>query len=304
VTLGFVVFGGFLVSAICGYLAGLVGSTNSPISGVGILAVLLYASILAIVIPLHGGSPKTLIAFTLFSLSIVFAAATTSNDNLQDLKTGQLVGASPWAQQWALIVGVVAGALTIPPVLDLLTRAYGFAGQAAGPISATATPLAAPQAVLISALAQGVLGESLDWHMLGVGAGIGVAIIALDEFLGARKWIRLPPLGVCIGIYLPMAASLPVVLGALISQWFKMRARKTADPEATEQYGVLVASGLIVGESLFGVALAGLIVASGNEAPLALVGGNFPFAPLIGLAVFAALIVVLYRQMLRRRLPA
>lgn len=303
-TLGFVVFGGFLVSAICGYLAGLVGSTNSPISGVGILAVLLYASILAIVIPLHGGSPKTLIAFTLFSLSIVFAAATTSNDNLQDLKTGQLVGASPWAQQWALIVGVVAGALTIPPVLDLLTRAYGFAGQAAGPISATATPLAAPQAVLISALAQGVLGESLDWHMLGVGAGIGVAIIALDEFLGARKWIRLPPLGVCIGIYLPMAASLPVVLGALISQWFKMRARKTADPEATEQYGVLVASGLIVGESLFGVALAGLIVASGNEAPLALVGGNFPFAPLIGLAVFAALIVVLYRQMLRRRLPA
>lgn len=304
VTLGFVVFGGFLVSAICGYLAGLVGSTNSPISGVGILAVLLYASILAIVIPLHGGSPKTLIAFTLFSLSIVFAAATTSNDNLQDLKTGQLVGASPWAQQWALIVGVVAGALTIPPVLDLLTRAYGFAGQAAGPVSATATPLAAPQAVLISALAQGVLGESLDWHMLGVGAGIGVAIIALDEFLGARKWIRLPPLGVCIGIYLPMAASLPVVLGALISQWFKMRARKTADPEATEQYGVLVASGLIVGESLFGVALAGLIVASGNEAPLALVGGNFPFAPLIGLAVFAALIVVLYRQMLRRRLPA
>jgi putative OPT family oligopeptide transporter len=304
VTLGFVVFGGFLVSAICGYLAGLVGSTNSPISGVGILAVLLYASILAIVIPLHGGSPKTLIAFTLFSLSIVFAAATTSNDNLQDLKTGQLVGASPWAQQWALIVGVVAGALTIPPVLDLLTRAYGFAGQAAGPISATATPLAAPQAVLISALAQGVLGESLDWHMLGVGAGIGVAIIALDEFLGARKWIRLPPLGVCIGIYLPMAASLPVVLGALISQWFKMRARKTADPEATEQYGVLVASGLIVGESLFGVALAGLIVASGNEAPLPSVGGTFPFAPLIGLAVFAAPIAVLYRHMLRRRLPA
>ncbi|MBN9577475.1 MAG: oligopeptide transporter, OPT family [Alphaproteobacteria bacterium] len=304
VTLGFVVFGGFLVSAICGYLAGLVGSTNSPISGVGILAVLLYASILAIVIPLHGGSPKTLIAFTLFSLSIVFAAATTSNDNLQDLKTGQLVGASPWAQQWALIVGVVAGALTIPPVLDLLTRAYGFAGQAAGPVSATATPLAAPQAVLISALAQGVLGESLDWHMLGAGAVIGVAIIALDEFLGARKWMRLPPLGVCIGIYLPMAASLPVVLGALISQWFKIRARKAADPETTEQYGVLVASGLIVGESLFGVALAGLIVASGKEAPLALVGGNFLFAPLIGIAVFAALIVVLYRKMLRLRVLA
>ncbi|HET7333918.1 MAG TPA: oligopeptide transporter, OPT family [Rhizomicrobium sp.] len=299
ITVGFVIFGGFLVSAICGYLAGLVGSTNSPISGVGILAILLYASLLAIMIPVTAGDTKALIAFSLFTLSIVFAAATTSNDNLQDLKTGQLVGAGPWAQQWALIVGIIAGAVIIPPVLDLLSRAYGFAGQIGGPVSAGATPLAAPQAVLISALAQGVLGANLDWAMLGIGAAIGVAVIALDEFLGFRKLMRLPPLGVCIGIYLPMAASLPVVFGAVVSQWFKARAKRSTNPPQAEQRGVLIASGLIVGESLFGVALAGVIVASGDDAPMALVNGNFVWAPIIGGLSFAVLVWALYRWALK-----
>ncbi len=299
ITVGFVVVGGFVVSAICGYLAGLVGSTNSPISGVGILAILLYASLLAVAVPMAGSDPHALVAFSLFTLSIVFAAATTSNDNLQDLKTGQLVGAGPWAQQWALLVGVVAGALIIPPVLDLLARAYGFAGQIGGPVSANAAPLAAPQAVLISALAKGVLGANIDWHTLGIGAVIGAAVIALDEFLGARRMLRLPPLGVCIGIYLPMSASLPVVVGAIASQWYKARASGAADPGKASQRGLLVASGLIVGESLFGVALAGVIVGSGNEAPLAVVEPGFVWAPLIGIVVFAALAVVLYRWALR-----
>ena len=300
ITLGFVVLGGFLVSAICGYLAGLVGSTNSPISGVGILAILLYSSLLAVLVPaLKDEGTKALVAFALFTLSIVFAAATTSNDNLQDLKTGQLVGAAPWAQQIALIVGVLAGAMIIPPVLDLLARAYGFAGQAAGPVATNATPLPAPQAVLISALAKGVLGANLDWSKLGIGAVIGVAVIAVDEFLATWKRVRLPPLGVCIGIYLPMSASLPVVIGAVLSEWFRRRANKGAHPERAEQKGVLVASGLIVGESLFGVALAGLIVATGREDPLALVAADFAAAPAIGLVVFAAVLVALYRWMLR-----
>ncbi len=300
ITLVFVVFGGFLVSAICGYLAGLVGSTNSPISGVGILAILLYASLLAVLVPVMAGAgTKALIAFALFTLSIVFAAATTSNDNLQDLKTGQLVGAAPWAQQIALIVGVLAGAVIIPPVLDLLARAYGFAGQIGGPAATGNAPLPAPQAVLISALAQGVLGGNLNWSMLGIGGAIGVAVVALDEFLGMRKLMRLPPLGVCIGIYLPMSASMPVAIGAVVSQWFKRAAKKTKDPTGAEQKGVLMASGLIVGESLFGVALAGIIVASGNEAPLALVPADFVFAPAIGVIVFAGLVFALYRWVLR-----
>lgn len=300
IAVAFVVVGGFLVSAICGYLAGLVGSTNSPISGVGILAILLYASLLAALVPVAGeAGTKALVAFALFSLSIVFAAATTSNDNLQDLKTGQLVGAAPWAQQIALIVGVLAGAAIIPPVLDLLAGAYGFAGQVGGPAASGNAPLPAPQAVLISALARGVLGANLNWSMLGIGGAVGAAVIALDEFLGTKKLLRLPPLGVCIGIYLPMSASLPVVLGAVISEWFKRRARKGANPSQTEQMGVLVASGLIVGESLFGVALAGLIVGSGKEAPLALVGASFAAAPAIGFIVFAALVFFLYRRILR-----
>ncbi len=294
------VLGGFVVSAICGYLAGLVGSTNSPISGVGILAILLYSSLLAVLVPMvaNGGS-KAMVAFALFTLSIVFAAATTSNDNLQDLKTGQLVGAAPWAQQIALIVGVLAGAVIIPPVLDLLARAYGFAGQIGAPALAGHTPLPAPQAVLISALAQGVLGGHLDWQMLGIGGAIGVGVVLIDEFLGARKLLRLPPLGVCIGIYLPMSASMPVVLGALVSQWFKAKAKKTRNPTNIEQKGVLIASGLIVGESLFGVALAGVIVATGNQAPLAVVPASFWLAPTIGVGVSAVLVYALYRWALR-----
>jgi putative OPT family oligopeptide transporter len=300
ITVGFVVLGGFLVSAICGYLAGLIGSTNSPISGVGILAILLYAGLLSVLVPMvANGGTKALIAFALFTLSIVFAAATTSNDNLQDLKTGQLVGAAPWAQQIALIVGVLAGAVIIPPVLNLLAQAYGFAGQIGAPAITGHAPLPAPQAVLISALAKGVLGGHLDWKMLEIGGAIGAGVIAIDEFLGWKKWIRLPPLGVCIGIYLPMSASLPVVFGAVVSQWFKAKAKKTKDPVRTEQKGVLVASGLIVGEGLFGVALAGLIVATGSQTPLAVVSEPTWLASLVGVGVFAGLVYALYRWALR-----
>jgi putative OPT family oligopeptide transporter len=201
-------------------------------------------------------------------------------------------------------VGVLAGAVIIPPVLDLLARAYGFAGQVGGPVSANASPLPAPQAVLISALAQGVLESNLNLSMLGVGALIGAAVIGLDEFLGIKKWMRLPPLGVCIGIYLPMSASMPVVIGAVLSEWLRRRALKKARPEHAERRGTLVASGLIVGESLVGVALAGAIVATGKEAPLALVGANFAWAMAIGGVIFAALVVGLYRWILRAADPA
>lgn len=302
ITTAFVVLGGFLVSAICGYLAGLVGSTNSPVSGVGILAILLYAGLLAAMVPATGGSTRPLVAFALFTLSIVFAASVTSNDNLQDLKTGQLVGAAPWAQQIALIVGILAGAVIIPPVLDLLAHAYGFAGQEDVPAVTGHAPLPAPQAVLISALARGVFGDTLNWSMLVTGGVIGAIVVALDEFLGARKLLRLPPLGVCIGIYLPMSASLPVVLGAIVSEWFKRRARKSRDAGRAERLGVLVASGLIVGESLFGVTLAALIVESGRAAPLALVAADFRWSPAIGIIMFAVAVIGLYRWILRSAL--
>jgi putative OPT family oligopeptide transporter len=295
----FVLVGGFLIAAICGYMAGLIGASNSPVSGVGILSIVTGAVLLVAVVHPSEAARPALVGFGLFITAIVFACATISNDNLQDLKTGQLVGAAPWRQQVALIVGVGAGAAVIPPVLNLLAHAYGFAG-AANLNAVAQNPLPAPQATLISALAQGVIGRSLDWKMMGIGALAGVGLIVIDEILGVLKWLRLPPLAVGIGIYLPMSATFMVVVGSIVGHWYDGRARRMRDPARAERLGVLVASGLIVGESLFGVINAGLIVAFSNDAPIALVPADFAPANAIGFLSFVALVVWLYGWMLRR----
>ena len=190
----FVLIVGFLIAGICGYMAGLIGASNSPISGVGILSIVTCAAILLLFVAPSTETRPALVAFALFVTAIVFACATISNDNLQDLKTGQLVGASPWRQQVALIVGVGAGAVVIPPVLNLLARAYGFAGAANLNVVA-ANPLPAPQATLISALAQGVIGGNLDWKMIGIGALVGLAIIAHRRSAGRREAAADPTAG-------------------------------------------------------------------------------------------------------------
>ncbi len=295
----FVVIAGFIIAAICGYMAGLVGSSNSPVSGVGILAVVTFSALLLIIVPASADNSSALVAFALFVTAIVFGVAVTSNDNLQDLKTGQLVGAAPWRQQVALIIGIVAGAAVIPPILNLLGEAYGFAG-APNTAAITANPLPAPQSNLISTLALGVIGKTLNWSMIGIGVLIGAAAVALDSFLAARKWMRLPPLAIGMGIYLPMSATLPVMIGALIGWWYNKRVARSADPARAQHLGVLVASGLIVGESLFGVMIAGLIVGLNTDAPLAIVGGGFAPATLIGLVTFIAGVSLLYRWMLRK----
>ncbi len=294
--LPFIFFGGFLVAAICGYMAGLIGASNSPISGVGILAILTCAALLVAVAHTSADSRSALVAYALVVTAVVFAIATISNNNLQDLKTGQLVGATPSAQQWALVIGVIAGAAVIPPVLNLLAQAYGFAGGP-HPAGAVGKPLGAPQANLISALALGVIEQKLDAVMLGIGCALGAVLVALDEFMGWRKWLRLPPLAVGIGIYLPMSATLPVVIGAVIGYWYDGRVARRKDVEYRKRLGVLVASGMIVGESLLGVLVAGLIVI---HVPLALVPDDFAPANWIGLAAFVLLIVILYGWMLRR----
>lgn len=291
-----VVIGGF-VATVAGYMAGLIGASNSPVSGIGILATVAVALLLAVFAQpaLGAGATNALVAFALFTVSIVFSIATISNDNLQDLKTGQLVGASPWKQQVALIVGVIAGSLVIPPTLDLLNRAYGFPGDP-NRAAITADPLPAPQAALISTLARGVLNAQLDWNMIGIGALVGLACIFIDEILGVLKLIRLSPLAIGIGIYLPMDATQPVVLGALIG-WFYNRAMdRRGNAEMAKRFGVLLASGLIVGESLLGVLNAGLIVSTGSAAPLALVGADFAGAARwVGILLFAVVIALSYR---------
>ena len=299
IAIPFVLIGGFLIAGICGYMAGLIGASNSPISGVGILSIVLCASVLILAVAPTSVTQPALVAFALFITAIVFACATISNDNLQDLKTGQLVGASPMRQQIALIVGVVAGASVIPFVLNLLAKAYGFAGAPNVGVVA-ANPLPAPQATLISALAKGVIGGSLEWKMIGIGAAVGVGLILLDTALGAAKKIRIPPLAVGIGIYLPMSATFAVVVGAVLSEWYTRRARRTPNPDRAERLGTLVASGLIVGESLWGVVNAGLIVGTSNDAPIGLVPEAFAPAPWLGVLCFVGIIILLYSWMLKR----
>ena len=293
----FVVVMGFLVSAVCGYMAGLIGSSNSPLSGVGILVVIIAALLLlaaGVKSTLGAGAGKGLVAFALFATSVVFAVATIANNNLQDLKTGQLVDATPWRQQVALVAGVLVGAAVIPPVLDLLNEAYGFAGM---PGADPARALAAPQAGLISALAQGVIQGNIDWGLIALGAGIGVALIVLDAVMGRTcKTARMPPLAVGLGIYLPTSTTLMIVVGAVVGWYFDRRADRGAKPEATKQLGVLLASGMIVGESIIGVIIAAIVVFSGKDAPLALVGDDFGTAAIwLGGIAFVVVNVLLYR---------
>jgi len=299
VSVPFVLIIGFIIAGVCGYMAGLIGSSNSPISGVGILSIVICALTLSSVVSPTDQTRPALVALALFVTSIVFACATIANDNLQDLKTGQLVGASPMRQQVALIVGVGAGAAVIPFVLNLLAKAYGFAGAANVGVVAP-NPLPAPQATLISALAQGVIGGSLEWKMISIGALVGVGLIVLDATLGALKKLRIPPLAVGIGIYLPMSATFAVVVGAVISHWYDGRVRSMPNPERAERLGTLVASGLIVGESLWGVINAGLIVGFSKDAPIGLVPDTFAPAPWLGLLGFVGMVVWLYGWMLRR----
>ncbi|CAN5323682.1 oligopeptide transporter, OPT family [soil metagenome] len=307
-TLVYIAVVGSRIAAVCGYMAGLIGASNSPVSGVGILAVL-GASLLLVAIFGHiadAGQSDALIAYALFTTAIIFSIATISNDNLQDLKTGQLVGATPWKQQVALILGVVFGSLVIPVVLDLLKNTLGFVGMpGAGPHA-----LSAPQAALISSIAKGVLGGDLDWNLIGLGAGIGVAVIVLDELLGRSGKMRLPPLAVGMGIYLPMALTLLIPIGALIGHFYEKWAKGTKNPDFAQRMGVLAATGLIVGESLFGVAFAGVLAWANrsnpnppNDAPLAIMGESFETIALwIAPFLFFAAIAVLYaltRKMVR-----
>ncbi len=293
----YVVVIGFAVAAICGYMAGLIGSSNSPVSGVGILAIVI-ASLLMLGVMALAGVPAdpSIIAFALIVTAVVFAVAVIANDNLQDLKTAQLVEATPWRQQAALIVGVVAGAIVIPVILNMLNQAYGFEGGPAALVAGT-DPLPAPQATLISALARGVIGGDLRWDLIGLGAVIGVAIILLDIVLStmSKGKIKLPPLAVGIGFYLPAAVTTMLVIGAVCGWLYEKGLSKTSFADVGRRMGVLLASGLIVGGSLFGVVNAGIIVGTRDAGWAAVLplGEGWP-AMLAGIGVFVVLTFGLY----------
>ncbi len=317
---------GFLVAAACGYMAGIVGSSASPISGIAIVAVLLV-SLLLLTLDATGLLPSAFdangrrlaIGSVLFVTSAVLAAATISNDNLQDLKTGQLVGATPWRQQVALLAGCVVGAAVIPPVLNLLYHAYGFAGALPRPGMDPARALAAPQALLLSTLARGIFLHQLDWTMVLIGVALGAVLVGVDGRL-RRGGRSLPVLAVGIGLYLPPTVSVTLGIGAILS-WAIGRAlsrreaagqggalaQAPADPmsDGTRRRGVMLASGFIVGESLMGVAIAAVIGGTGSENALAMVGPGFADAATwLGAAAFVLVCAGFARTVLRRRMPA
>ena len=296
---------GFLVAAACGYMAGLVGSSASPMSGIAIVAVIVVSLILLGLGEINGmlstteGS-KFATALALFTTSTVLAIACISNDNLQDLKTGHLVNATPWKQQVALLIGCFVGALVIAPILETLYHAYGFTGATPRNDMDLTQVLAAPQASLMTTIARGIFSHQLDWTMIFIGLVLGTIIIISDLILAKRhSKFRLPALAVGLGIYLPPSVTTPIFVGTLLS-WIIKRytyanaKRNNLDPKVqfkkVDRKAALIASGLIVGESLIGVILAVVIVISitngGSDAPLAIFNnlGNIP--QYLGLLVF------------------
>jgi putative OPT family oligopeptide transporter len=299
VGVGYILVAGIFAAAVCGYMAGLIGSSNSPVSGIAILTIL-GAALTVGMVGRHVMGPQVahaLIAYSLFVTTVVLAVAVIGNDNLQDLKTGQLVNATPWKQQVALLIGVFAGSCVVPPVLELLNHANGFVG-APNLDSISDQPLAAPQALLISTLAKGVIGGNLQWDLLGYGALIGLGLVVINFALkkSSNDKYSLPPLGVGLAIYLPSAVITPVVLGAVLGYYFEKSVGNSPAGETAKRLAVLIMSGFIVGESLFNVALAGLIVVSGEGEPLAIATSlTEAHTMLISLVVGAFVVTGLYR---------
>ena len=284
---------GFLFSSVAGYMAGLVGSSNNPISGVTI-ATILFASLLLLALMGQGTTNGAVAAIMIGA--VVCCAAAIGGDNLQDLKCGHLVGATPWRQQVMQCVGVVAAVLVMAPILNLLLEAYGIGA----PTPERPNALLAPQATLMASVAEGVFGGGLPWDMIAYGAAIGVAIIAVDEWLKRRgsTW-RAPVLAVAVGIYLPFELSVPILAGGLIAHAAsRVRARRGGTEGAGAGHGTLFAAGLITGEALIGIFMAIPIVLANDPDVIAL-GVTWPAAA--GLAVVGSIAVGLYRVAARAR---
>jgi len=290
------VVAGFLFSAVAGYMAGLVGSSNNPISGVTI-ATIVFASLLLLV--LFGRESDVGPAAAILIGAVVACAAAIAGDNLQDLKTGYLVGSTPWKQELMLAVGTLVSAVVMAPVLDLLLSAYGIGPRT--PVHPAS--LTAPQATLMAAVAQGVFHGGLPWTMVFIGMGVAAAIIALDTILEKRNSeFRTPVLAVAVGIYLPFQLSTPILVGGLIAWAVQRSLRKRAAAEGpaaaalsadVEQRGLLLASGFITGEALVGIAMAVPIVIASRADVMAFWGVHAAAWP--GLLILALICYGLYR---------
>jgi putative OPT family oligopeptide transporter len=294
---------GFLFVSVSAYLAGLVGSSNNPVSGITI-ATILFASVVLLVLLGEsgkmavgaGGAPLGAVAAIMIG-AVVCCAAAVGGDNLQDLKAGYLVGATPWKQQLMLGIGAFSCALIMAPVLNILSQAYGIGA----PTAEHPNPLSAPQATLMASVAGGMFGgKDLPWGIITIGAGVGAFIIAVDEWLKANgKSFRVPVLAAAIGIYLPLELMVPIFLGGLLAYFVEKRhGIFGTDDEAlrdrAHRPGVLFAAGLITGEALMGIAVGVAIYASKDREVLAL-PAQFQQGEIVGLVVLALVAWLIYR---------
>ncbi|WP_062351225.1 OPT family oligopeptide transporter [Pseudoxanthomonas mexicana] len=277
---------GFLFVSVSGYLAGLVGSSNNPVSGITIATILFASVVLLLLLGTDGehtvnGAPLGAVAAIMIG-AVVCCAAAVGGDNLQDLKTGYLVGATPWKQQLMLGIGAFSCALIMAPVLNLLQEAYGIGSKT----------LPAPQANLMASVAKGLFGGELPWTMISIGAVVGAVVIAIDGWLKSRgSRFRVPVLAAAIGIYLPLELMVPIFLGGLLAhivqRYHKIKADDEAGLDRVHRPGVLFSAGLITGEALMGIAIALPIVITQNPDVLALPLDLGEWAQWVGLAVLA-----------------
>ena len=285
---------GFLFCSVSAYMAGLVGSSNNPVSGITI-STILFASVVLLFL-MGRDAPLGPVAAIMIG-AVVCCAAAVAGDNLQDLKAGQLVGATPWRQQVMLAVGAVSCALIMAPVLNLLEHAYGIGV----PSEAHPRPLLAPQATLMASVSKGMFGGVLPWTMVWIGVVIGAVIIIIDQILRTRgSRFRVPVLGAAVGIYLPLEYTVPIFLGGFLTYIVERIARVPDDPDAKERLhrrGVLFAAGLITGEALMGIIIAFAIVASRHADVLALPEKLQPtqWGEALGLVVLGVIAWLLYR---------
>jgi putative OPT family oligopeptide transporter len=288
---------GFLFSSVSAYMAGLVGSSNNPVSGITI-GTILFAS-LVLMLLMGSNAPLGPVAAVMIG-AVVCCAACIAGDNLQDLKCGYMIGATPWRQQVMLAIGAISCALVMAPVLNLLARAYGIGV----PSAEHPNPLLAPQATLMASVSKGLFGGALPWNMIWIGVVVGALIITLDEILKKRGAnFRAPVLAAAVGIYLPLDLTVPIFIGGLLTHIVERvsgaHARnKTAKVGEAEdkvhRKGVLFSAGLITGEALMGIIIAIPIVMAGSAEVLAL-PESLQFGKLLGLAIFVLIGYLLYR---------
>ena len=290
---------GFLFVSVSAYMAGIVGSSNNPVSGLTICTILFAALMLAFML----GRDSNIGAVAAIMIgAVVCCAACIGGDNLQDLKCGHLLGATPWKQQLMLAIGAVSSAMVMAPMLNLLAKAYGIGA----PSPEHPHALLAPQANLMASVAKGIFGGELPWTMIGVGAAIGAAIIVLDEILKARgAKFRVPVLACAVGIYLPVDLAVPIFFGGLLAHMVERHfgggALDDSARERLHQKGTLFAAGLITGEALMGILIAFPIVMTGRSDVLAL-PASLHFGGWLGLLMIGGVAWLMYRMATRQKL--